>query len=356
MLDPALRELLVRGYAATTARDVVALREIFTPDVEVQSRFSTVAGKVYRGHEEMQLWINDLADAWQSMVVEFEDADSAGPARALALVTLHGVGRESGVEIHEQVAHELTFRERRIARVAYVDRREAERRIRGARPTVATFDCYGTLVDWEGGLGTFLYALARRNGDREPPPGRELRERWEAIQFELITTREWRPYKDVLVDALREWCGERGYRWNANDGEALEEAMRAWQPFPDTAPALRRAREAGLRLVVVSNTDRDIISHTIRQIGVEFDDVQVAEDVRAYKPDEEVFRRALDLVGEPPEQVVHVAFGFKYDIGPAQRLGMRTAWVNRRAEPRPGDAVPNHEWRDLWPLADLASV
>lgn len=220
--------------------------------------------------------------------------------------------------------------------------------------SVATFDCYGTLVDWEGGLGTFLYGLARRHGDAEPPPGRELRERWEAIQFELIRGGDWWPYKEVLAGALREWCGERGYRWNANDGEALEEAMRAWQPFPDTAPALRRVREAGVPLVVVSNTDRDIIEHTLRQIGVPFDDVQVAEDVRAYKPAEEVFRKALERVGEPPERVLHVAFGFKYDIGPAQRIGMRTGWVNRRAEPAPGAEVPDHEWRDLWGLAELA--
>lgn len=217
---------------------------------------------------------------------------------------------------------------------------------------VATFDCYGTLVDWEGGLGTFLYALARSSGDSAPPPGRELRVRWEEIQFELITSGEYRPYKEVLAASLRQWCGERGYRWNAHDGEALEEAMRAWQPFPDTAPALRRARDAGLRLVIVSNTDRDIIGHTVRQIGVEFDDLLVAEDARAYKPDEEVFRRALDLIGEPPESVLHVAFGFKYDIGPAQAVGMRTAWVNRHGEPRLGDPVPDYEWRDLWPLAE----
>jgi 2-haloalkanoic acid dehalogenase type II len=220
--------------------------------------------------------------------------------------------------------------------------------------SVATFDCYGTLVDWEGGLGTFLYTLARRNGDAEPPPGRELRKRWEAIQFELIQG-DYRSYKEILVDALREWCGERGYRWNTNDGQALEEAMRAWQPFPDTAPALRRVRDAGIRLVIVSNTDRDIIEHTLRQLDVPFDDVQTAEDVRAYKPDEQVFRKALQRIGEPPERVLHVAFGFKYDIGPAQRLGMRTAWVNRRAEAAPGAVTPDHEWRDLWGLAELAA-
>ena len=182
-----------------------------------------------------------------------------------------------------------------------------------------------------------------------------LRERWEAIQFELISGGPWRRYKEVLADALREWCGERGYRWNSNDGEALVESMRAWQPFPDTAPALRAVRDAGLRLVIVSNTDRDIIEHSLRQMDVPFDDVQTAEDVRAYKPDEEVFRAALERLGEPPERVLHVAFGFKYDIGPARRLGMRTAWVNRHAEPPPGAERPDFEWRDLWGLAEAAA-
>jgi 2-haloacid dehalogenase len=220
------------------------------------------------------------------------------------------------------------------------------------KPRIATFDCYGTLIDWEGGLGTFLYQLALRHED-EPPPGRELRRRWEEIQFELIQG-DYRPYRDVLLAALRHWCGERGYRWDADDGHALAQAMRGWQPFPDTAPALRQARAAGLRLAILSNVDRDIVAHTLRQIGVEFDAVVTAEDVRSYKPSPENFRALLAEIDERPDDVLHVAFGFKYDIGPAQAVGLRTAWVNRHAEARPGDARPDLEWRDLWGLAKLA--
>jgi FMN phosphatase YigB (HAD superfamily) len=82
--------------------------------------------------------------------------------------------------------------------------------------------------------------------------------------------------------------------------------------------------------------------------------VQVAEDVQAYKPADVVFERALERIGVAPERVLHVAFGFKYDIGPAGRAGMGTAWVNRHGEPAPGDAPYDHEWRDLWGLAQLA--
>ncbi len=224
---------------------------------------------------------------------------------------------------------------------------------RSAVPAVATFDCYGTLVDWEGGVGTFLYELALRRGDRDLRPGQQLRDRWEAIQFELLGE-PYRPYRDVLAESLRRYEDERGYRWDPADAEAFVRSMRSWQPFPDTRPALRQARAAGLRLVIVSNTDRDIITHTLRHIEVPFDDVVTAEDAGAYKPAEAPFRLALERIGEPPSAVLHVAFGFRYDIGPARRLGMRTAWVNRHVEAPPGPDRPDHEWRDLWGLADLA--
>ena len=222
------------------------------------------------------------------------------------------------------------------------------------RPTLATFDCYGTLVDWEGGLGAFLYDLALRHGEAAPPPGRELRERWEAIQFELLGG-DYRPYREILAESLRAWMDERGHAWKPELGDDLLRSMRSWQPFPDTRPALTRAREAGLRLAIVSNTDRDIIEHTLRHIEVPFDAVITAEDAGAYKPADAVFDYALERLGTPPRDILHVAFGFKYDIGPAARHGMRTAWVNRHAEAPPGDAPFDYEWRDLWPLAGTAA-
>jgi 2-haloacid dehalogenase len=218
-----------------------------------------------------------------------------------------------------------------------------------------TFDCYGTLIDWEGGLGTFLYEYALRAGESDPPPGRELRERWEAIQFDVIR-RHYRPYREVLAESLRLLATERGWPYADEDGKALARAMRSWQPFPDAAPALRRAHESGLRLVIVSNTDRDIIEHSLKQIEAPIDNVVTAEDVGSYKPRLGHFERALEVTGEPAERILHVAFGFKYDIGPAQQLGFRSAWVNRHAEERPGPAVPDLEWRDLWGLAELAGA
>ena len=122
----------------------------------------------------------------------------------------------------------------------------------------------------------------------------------------------------------------------------------------DASAFLARGEKMQLTYTV-ANTDRAIMTHTLRQLdGIEFDEVVVAEDVRQYKPGHGPFRRALELVRVPASQVLHVAFGYKYDIGPAQELGMHTAWVNRHAEEAPGEVRPDHEWRDLWGLAALA--
>lgn len=220
------------------------------------------------------------------------------------------------------------------------------------QPSVATFDCYGTLVDWDGGLASFLYAHALEFGDPGDENGEEMRVRWEEIQFGLIQG-PYRSYKEVLAESLRRWMTERGLPWEPARGEALVRAMRSWQPFPDTIPALRQTAASGMRLAILSNTDRDIIAHTLRHLAIPFAAVVTAEDVAAYKPSIDNFRQVLDAVGGPPETVIHVAFGFKYDIGPAASLGMRTAWVNRRAEPKPPGARPDHVWRDLWDLAVL---
>ena len=225
-----------------------------------------------------------------------------------------------------------------------------------AGTTVVTFDCYGTLADWEGGVASFLYDLAlRRAGPGNPgaaalPSAADLRERWERIQFGLIAG-PYRPYKEILAASLAILAADYGWPASQADKDAFVRSMRCWQPFPDTRPALEAARARGVRLVIISNTDRDIIAHTLRHLRVPIDDVITAEDCRAYKPDPAVFGQAVAAIGVPPAQILHVAFGFEYDNGPAKAAGMRTAWVNRSARARPPGGAPDFEWRDLWPLA-----
>jgi 2-haloacid dehalogenase len=220
---------------------------------------------------------------------------------------------------------------------------------------VVTFDCYGTLVDWEAGAASFLYDLALRYAGTSDlsaailPSAADMRERWERIQFGLISG-AYRTYKEILADSLAVAAAEQGWPVAQSDQEAFVRSMRSWQPFPDTRPALTAARARGVRLVIISNTDRDIIEHTLRHLEVPFDEVITAEDCRAYKPNPVVFRRALEVIGAPSEQILHVAFGFAYDNAPAKAMGMRTAWVNRSVRTRPPGEAPDFEWRDLWAL------
>jgi 2-haloacid dehalogenase len=220
-------------------------------------------------------------------------------------------------------------------------------------PAVASFDCYGTLIDWEGGLGNFLYAYALRYREEPIENGDAMRRHWEAIQFEQIQG-PYRPYKEILAASLKDWAAESGLPFRDVDGDDLVRAMRSWQPFPDTRPALKQARAAGLNLAILSNTDRDIIAHSLKHLEIPFDLIVTAEDCGSYKPSPANFERLLLELDVPAGQVMHVAFGFKYDISSAQAAGMRTAWVNRHAEPRPPGAEPDEIWRDLWGLARLA--
>jgi 2-haloalkanoic acid dehalogenase type II len=219
-------------------------------------------------------------------------------------------------------------------------------------PEVATFDCYGTLIDWEGGLAAFLYDFALRHGQTAEENGDALRRRWEAIQFALVQD-PYRPYKEILAASLQQWAKERDLPYREEDGEALIRSMRSWQPFPDTRPALLQAREQGVQLAILSNTDRDIIAHSLQHLDIPFDLVVTAEDVGAYKPSSANFSRLLDELGRPAESLLHVAFGFKYDIGPANAAGIRSAWVNRHVAPTPPGAEPDFIWRDLWSLPQL---
>ena len=143
-------------------------------------------------------------------------------------------------------------------------------------------------------------------------------------------------YRDCSPTAWPRGRASAATASTSDDGEALARSMESWQPFPDTVPALRAARDAGLRLWILSNTDRAIMEHSLRHLEVDFDGVTVAEDCRAYKPVELPFEQRARRDRRSRRQILHVAFGFKYDIGPAQELGMRTAWVNRKQEASPG--------------------
>ena len=185
---------------------------------------------------------------------------------------------------------------------------------------VATFDCYGTLIDWEGGAASFLY-------DARPPLRPQTRRPAASCasagrsSSSSGSRSDYRAYRDMLADSLRAWAGERGLPPERRARRALARSMESWQPFPDTVPALRAAKEAGLRLWIISNTDRAIIDHSLRHLEVEFDGVTVAEDC----PRLQALRRAVQARAarhrRRPGEILHVAFGFKYDLAPRSATG-----------------------------------
>jgi len=219
-----------------------------------------------------------------------------------------------------------------------------------------TFDCYGTLIDWETGLLETLRPLLERKGltvDDET-----LLERY-AVCEAAEEAGTYRPYRMVLRGVMKRLGAAYGFNAGASEERALEEALPRWRPFDDTVPALR-ALGSRYRLAIISNVDDDLVASTQHHLAVPFDAVITAQSVGSYKPSKENFLRALRTLALPPENILHVAQSLYHDVAPASACGLATVWVNRR-HGRPGSgatppsaARPDLEVPDLRTLASLA--
>jgi 2-haloalkanoic acid dehalogenase type II len=198
----------------------------------------------------------------------------------------------------------------------------------------ATFDCYGTLIDWNGGIRG---ELARVFGEERAD---EQLERYHELEPELEADGT-RPYREVMTEAMR--------RLGAPDGEedGLASSLSQWQPFPEVPEALAEAREQGWKLAILSNTDREYIEASMERLGVPFETAIVASEIGSYKPDLGHWRAFQERTGRAPD--VHVAASLFHDIGPANELGLPSVWINRLGE-RPGPR-PTKEQPDLTNLA-----
>jgi len=200
-----------------------------------------------------------------------------------------------------------------------------------------TFDCYGTLVDWNrsvaSALGALLAAHGRDAGERAVLAGFS---RCESAAREG----DYRSYREVLRDALARFAAEHGFTPEGRERDALLAAVARAEPFPDTAQALQ-ALSARYRICIISNTDDDLIAETLRPLDVRFDAVVTAQQARCYKPAEGIFRLALERVGRTPAQVVHAGQWVAGDVVPAAKLGMQTVWV-RRSGLRQEESSPAH--------------
>lgn len=190
--------------------------------------------------------------------------------------------------------------------------------------TWVTFDCYGTLIDWETGIREFFGGILA--GD-----ALVLLDEWEQVQFGMIQG-PYRRYAEILAESLRQVLQARGREYRPEMGEAFTRALSTWKPFPETNAALERLRAAGLKLGIISNIDDGLLAQTVKHFSVQFDLLVTAEQARAYKPADGAFRLALDRIGLPPQQVTHVAFGDRYDLATARRCGLRVVFVNRHGK------------------------
>ena len=215
-----------------------------------------------------------------------------------------------------------------------------------------TFDCYGTLVDWERGIAEYVSPHLEREAPLAPPIATWLA-RWEDVQFALLSP--WRPYSEVLVRSFEETNTSFALPSFSDGGPGLVRSIADWPPFADTAPSLKRLARR-FRLGLVSNIDRSLLAQTLGTLLVPLATIVTAEDVEAYKPDSAPFRRVLERLRLDPSRVLHAAFGWRYDLAPARALGMRTCFVNRSGRPRPAGDAPDLEVPSLAALADALGV
>ena len=221
-----------------------------------------------------------------------------------------------------------------------------------------TFDCYGTLIDWETGILDVVRPILARHGvTADDERILELYAVTEAKQERGEYTR----YELILRMIMTELSLRLGFDASPEEILALSASVGGWKPFPDTVRSLR-ALKSRYKLAVISNVDDRLFADTAAQLEVPFDDIVTAQQAGAYKPDRKVFEYALSKLGVPPEKILHVAQSLYHDIAPARALGLATVWVNRRhgrkgsgATP-PATATPDLEVPDLDTLVRKAGL
>ena len=208
---------------------------------------------------------------------------------------------------------------------------------------VITFDCYGTLVDWESGI---------RKAFREAALN-EIAALAAYAEIEpQVESETYRPYREVLTETAKRVAKRLGAR--LTNPAMLADSLPAWVPFADTNPALERLRDAGLRLGILSNVDDDLLAGTRKHFTVEFDLIITAQQVRSYKPGHTHFTTARQRIGNG--RWLHAAQSNLHDIVPTNALGIDNAWINRRQQKALPGGAPKYEFGDLTGLAGAMSA
>lgn len=226
-----------------------------------------------------------------------------------------------------------------------------------ARFQVLTFDCYGTLIDWETGIFSALRPLLPAHG--KTVSDFELLNLYSELESEAERG-EFRTYREVLQSVVWGFGKRLGFNPTESEVRSLPDSLASWPPFPDTVAALRELKRR-YRLAIMSNVDDDLFAPTARRLDVAFDEVITAQQAGAYKPSLKIFQLAQRRLGVDAAQWLHVGQSIYHDVIPAKSLGIATVWVNRPS-PRPGAGAakaasgqPDLEVPDLKTLAQLTT-
>jgi len=224
-----------------------------------------------------------------------------------------------------------------------------------SRFEILSFDCYGTLINWEAGILAALYKVL--SGHRKSVDDARLL----ALYGEFEASAEqgpFRSYREVLQSVVRQFGNELGFTPTDAETRSLPESLGTWRPWPDTVSALRQLKTR-YRLAILSNVDDDLFAATRPQLRVEFDEVITAQQCQAYKPSLKLFELALKRIQAPAHRVLHVGQSIYHDVIPARSLGLATVWVNRPSA-RPGagavKAVEAKADLTVQSLAELATL
>jgi 2-haloalkanoic acid dehalogenase type II len=213
---------------------------------------------------------------------------------------------------------------------------------------IITFDCYGTLIDWESGIASAFESEAAREGlalDAEQIIAAYMAEE------PAVEAAGYRPYREVLAETARRVAARFGWQISPDRADFLVESLPGWKPFPDTGPALERL--AGrFKLGILSNIDDDLLVETLRHFNVAFDLIVTSEQVRSYKPAPAHFRTGISRAGG--KRLLHAAQSYFHDVVPARKLGIPVAWINRKGE-RADQLQPTYQFSDIRQLVEFLS-
>ncbi|MGD1712771.1 haloacid dehalogenase type II [Dapis sp. BLCC M172] len=220
---------------------------------------------------------------------------------------------------------------------------------------ILSFDCYGTLIDWESGIIPVLNNLVANH--QLDITEAELLEMFAKFESEAEAG-EYKKYREVLKQVIHKISQELNFQPTESELNSLSESIKNWLPFPDTIAALQKLKEK-YQLAIISNIDDELFADSAKHLQVEFDFVITAAQVKSYKPSKNNFEVAIKKMAISPEKLLHIAQSIYHDIVPAKAMGLSTIWVNRRQGKEgfgatlPASGKPDLEVPDLKTLVSL---